>query len=354
MTDSAGTAGSRVLDVPGSPRRWLTRLRNLITQGLILAHDAPSDDRPLSEIYIEIADHGPRLRDAQSDISPPLDDGALADLSAAGIRDVDLVFAGESCLEISFGLPDAPLHELRAMIESEIQYRSPFSADASVSFWTAEEKPDGRWRITAAVTLRAPTMDLVARLARHGLAVGTVRWNGGTKTFAARPDWTQERTEGKEMGWKAALRGLSPVWKATVIGVAMLNLSAMLLLAQTTFRHSAVSQQADKARLELSRTAQATATLRALGDARAMSTERLALTGVLADLLPDGVWLDQLLIEDVTVTLVGFGPSAAEVTRLLTSLPQITDIRFGSPVTRDNSQGLERFRILATLSGPVE
>ena len=63
------------------------------------------------------------------------------------------------------------------------------------------------------------------------------------------------------------------------------------------------------------------------------------------------MWLDQLIIDDDTVTLAGFGPSAAEITQMLTTLPELTDIRFASPVTRDNSQSLERFRIAATLTG---
>ena len=76
----------------------------------------------------------------------------------------------------------------------------------------------------------------------------------------------------------------------------------------------------------------------------------LALTGTLSGALPDDVWLDQIIIDGTDVTLVGFAPSAAEVTRILTELPTLSDIKFASPVIRDNSQSIERFRIAATLS----
>ena len=83
----------------------------------------------------------------------------------------------------------------------------------------------------------------------------------------------------------------------------------------------------------------------------ALATDRLAMAGTLSGLLPDGVWLDQLLIDEDSITVSGFAPSAAEITRLLSTLPQLSEIQFASPVTRDNTQNLERFRISATLEG---
>ena len=64
-------------------------------------------------------------------------------------------------------------------------------------------------------------------------------------------------------------------------------------------------------------------------------------------------WLEQILIENDDLTIIGSAPSAAEVTRLLSVLPAIMDIEFGSPVTRDNTQNIERFRINAKLTGQL-
>ncbi|MEP2202031.1 MAG: PilN domain-containing protein, partial [Tateyamaria sp.] len=85
----------------------------------------------------------------------------------------------------------------------------------------------------------------------------------------------------------------------------------------------------------------------------AKSTEVLAVTGTLSEVLPDEVWLSQIIIDDNEVTLVGFAPSAAEVTRILSDVPNLTDIKFASPVIRDNSQEIERFRIAATFADGV-
>ena len=138
-----------------------------------------------------------------------------------------------------------------------------------------------------------------------------------------------------------------------LLGAVIFCVSSIAALVSTTVAHGQMSDQAAAARTTLAAQAQAVAGLRTLDGALQVSTERLAMTGTLSALLPDGVWLDQLIVDEDTVTMVGFAPSAAEVTRLLTALPELTDIRFASPVTRDNTQNLERFRIAATLARAV-
>lgn len=350
---AAGGARSAARALPDIAR-LATRTRNLIAQGLAETAHAPAAAQPLSDPYVELTDRGVALRGRDGD--RPLDDAALAELAAVPPGPVDLVFSGASCFELSFGLPDSPLADLRAMMAGEVQARSPFADDAALTFWTAEEAPDRRWRVTAAVTLRAPTEALLARLAAHGVTVGLVRWHGGAKTFAARPDWIAPAGAAADAAfgtarWRDRLRQVPPTLRAAALGTAILAVSAAALLGQATLRHAAAAEAAAQARAELSQAAARATRLSALNDALARSAERLALTGTLSALLPDGVWLDQLIVEADTVTLVGFGPSAAEVTRLLSGLPQLSDIRFASPVTRDNSQSIERFRILATLDG---
>ena len=143
--------------------------------------------------------------------------------------------------------------------------------------------------------------------------------------------------------------------RAALLGAAILTVSATAYWAQTTLRDWSLTGTADAARAELSASARATARLRGLDTAIAQSTEVLAITGEMSALLPDGVWLDQIIVDGQTVTLVGFGPSAADVTRLLATVPALSDVQFASPVVRDNSQSIERFRISAVLQpGPAQ
>jgi hypothetical protein len=150
-------------------------------------------------------------------------------------------------------------------------------------------------------------------------------------------------------GPRAILAGLPRTLKATLSGSALLLASALATTLWLGLGSGRLSAEAGAARASLSERAQATAGLRSLALSLARSADRLAMTGQLSTVLPDGYWLDQLAIEADTVTLTGFGPSAAEVTRLLSTLPELSDIAFASPVTRDNTQSLERYRISATL-----
>jgi Tfp pilus assembly protein PilN len=138
-----------------------------------------------------------------------------------------------------------------------------------------------------------------------------------------------------------------------LIGSVAVIASAGALTLSASLEQSAIQAEANTARSMLSAHAARTAEQRALETSQAQSRNRLALVGILSQHLPDGVWLDQLTIEQSDLTLVGFGPATADVQRILAGLPFLTDVHLAAPVTRDNNQSLERFRIAARLTGPV-
>ncbi|MEJ8561263.1 PilN domain-containing protein [Yoonia sp. GPGPB17] len=330
-------------------RRRLNRLSNLALQGTAELSGPDVNARPMSEHFVVFSEDDVQLRQGGSREATVFDDAALARLAqTAGNLTLDLVFADDSCIDLSFSLPDALLPEMRRIIENEIRYRAPFQEDACFSFWVAEEQKDGAWRARAAVMLRAPVINVIEKLRKHGLSPGIVRRAAKGAPYAATPDWA-----GHDDGDRPAYgtRHLPSPLKMGLLGSAAFCVAAVVLLVSLTMTAAQSRADANGAQAALATQAQEMAEIRRLDNSLAQATDKLAMVGTLSALLPDGVWLDQMIVSDDTVTLVGFAPSAAEITAVLASLPQLTEIRFGSPVTRDNSQGLERFRIIADLTG---
>ncbi len=350
MTDNTSGVGLARISTPLG-RNALTRIRNLALQGLAELAAPQASSLPRSEDYVELGEDGARLRRAGRPEVAEVSAETLGALAArSGQRPIDLVFTGTSCIDITFTLPAALLPELRRMVETEIGFRSPFANGASLSFWQAEELTDGYWRIRAAVALKAQVTALLDALAASGLRPGVVRREVAGASFVAQPGWAGGTDAAP--GPVAVIARLPVTLRLTLAGAAILLASAAALSVSLGLAGARLGAEAEAARSALSAEAQASAGIRSLDVALARSAARLALTGVLSELLPDGTWLDQLVIEGDTLTLAGFGPSAAEVTRLLSTLPELTEIAFASPVTRDNTQSLERFRIVATMTGP--
>ncbi|PJI84918.1 fimbrial assembly protein PilN [Yoonia maricola] len=330
-------------------RRRLNRLSNLALQGTVELAGPDVNTRPMSDHFVVFSEDGAQLRQNGSREATLLNDAALARLAQEhGTITLDLVFAEDSCIDLSFSLPDALLPEMRRIIENEIAYRAPFAEDACFSFWIAEEQKDGTWRARAAVMLKEPVVSVLDQLAKHGLSAGVVRRATKGAPYAATPDWAgYSDSQRPSYGTKH----LPAPLKMGLLGSAVFFVAAAALLVSVKLSAGQLRDEADAARALLTAQAQGMAEVRGLDTSLAQATDKLAMAGTLSALLPDGVWLDQLIVSDETVTLVGFAPSAADITGVLASLPQLSEIRFGSPVTRDNSQGLERFRIVADLTG---
>ncbi len=344
--------GSTAKDMGVSRGRWLNRLRNLILQGSAELAGPDVNSLPVSDHFVVFTEDGVQLRRSGTRDAVVFDDAALAKLAKEeGDIALDLVFADESCIDLSFSLPDALLPEMRQIIENEIRYRAPFQESVSYSFWVAEEQKDGKWRGRAAVVLKEPVAAVIEQLSQHGFRPGIIRRAAKGSPFAATPAWAGHDADQRP---RYGLKHLPSSLKLGLLGAVILCASAAALLMSQSMTAAQTRNEADAARATLAAQAQAMATVRQLDGSIALATDKLAMAGTLSSLLPDGVWLDQLIVTDESVTLVGFAPSAADITGVLATLPQLTEIRFGSPVTRDNTQGLERFRIVAYLTGGAE
>ncbi|MEM6386421.1 MAG: PilN domain-containing protein [Pseudomonadota bacterium] len=328
---------------------WLTYIRALLRQSAaqVMMADALPEERCV--FFIELGNRAPLLRARGEKDWVELNEGSLpvlADAARSGL--VDLVLSDAACMDLTFDVPPGPLPEVSRMIEAEILYRSPFAENAALAIWEAHEAQTGGWTVTAALTLEDQVNDVVAKLAEHGLEIASIIRENGHNTLRTLPPWKRAAAD-ESPAALSIFRSLAPALQAALAGAALFAFSATAHWGTTVWQNWSLSNDAARAQIELRSTAAATARLRGLDASLVHSTEVLALTGTLSQTLPDDVWLDQIAIDGSEITLVGFAPSAAEVTRILTELPGLTDIKFASPVIRDNTQAIERFRIAATL-----
>lgn len=330
---------------------WLTYARALLSQSA--ANLVQTDELPPKRcvFFIEIGHRTPRLCATGEDDWVELNDSALPVLAnAARSGLVDLILTDAACIDLTFEMPPGPLAEVSAMIDAEILYRSPFAEDATLAIWEAHEAANGGWTVTAAVTLETPVQSIVSQLAPHELEIASViRTGENGKTLRTVPPWKRAAIAEKPSPFKV-FQSLAPTLKAALAGALIFAVSATAHWGNTVLSDWSLNGDAAQAQTNLRSTAAASARLRGLDASLAQSSNVLALTGTLTRALPDDVWLDQIVIDETDVTLVGFAPSAADVTRILTELGALSDIRFASPVIRDNTQSIERFRIAATFA----
>ena len=353
MTDQTGGV---ILERRGlSLGPWFTYARALLAQSATRA--VTSDELPKERclFYVEMNGGMPLVCARGVDDALALDESAYAVLAdAAQSGKVDLVLADAASIDLNFEVPPGLLPEVSQMIEAEITYRSPFAEGVAMAIWEAHEAESGGWDVTAALTMEAPVMEIVAKLHEHGVEIASVIRETDTGILRTLPPWTQTANDKAPSLW-TIFKSLSPTLQATLAGAALFALSATAHWGQTVLSDWSLNDDAARAKVELRSTAAESSRLRGLDTSLAKSTEVLAVTGTLSKVLPDDVWLSQIIVDGSEVTIVGFAPSAADVTRILSDIPNLTDIKFASPVIRDNSQEIERFRIAATFAeGPAQ
>ncbi len=334
----------------------LTKLANLASASLAMMHEVPKLPKkaPPPELYLNDTSYALRL---DGDVTVISDQAELVErLAQLPEREIDLAFLGRTALDMSFKIPNGPFSDLEAMIESELAFRSPIQRDQCVWFWSAQESPNGDWLVEGAIVLKSSIEWVLDALKSTGKSISLARRHraDGTLRLGVEPDWLKKPSLlVNAPGLFGRLTKTPPALRMPLAAFALFTVSVIALFFVQSVRYNIVAEQAAEANADLGQLAAAQAITQGLQDRRTMGDARIAVIGTLAATLPDGTWLEQILIENDDLTIIGSAPSAAEVTRLLSVLPAIMDIEFGSPVTRDNTQNIERFRINAKLTGQL-
>lgn len=333
----------------------LTKYINLASAGLAELHAQKPilTKAPPPEIIVRDGGFAIRIDDDVAEFSDPA--RLMEELNDIPEKRIDLVFEGRSALDLSFVVPNGPFNDLEAMIDTEIAFKSPFQQEQCIWFWTAKETADLDWQVEAAIVLNSSVGWVLEALDAHGKIINTARRPGrdGQERIAVYPSWLKPRRGARgPVTLGKSLRLIPPSLRLPFAAFGFFLMSAIALAVALSVKQSTAAAEAATANQEIARRAAAIAQTQVLRDSQNISNTRVALVGQLATLLPDGVWLEQVSIDEDRLTITGFGPSAADVTRLLSELDVLSDIQFGSPVTRDNTQNLERFRIDAMIAGP--
>jgi hypothetical protein len=335
----------------------LTKMLNLASSSAAMLHETPKIPKkaPPPELYFNDKSYTLRLDDDVTTFDNETD--LRERLAQLPEREIDLVFAGRTALDMSFQVPNGPFIDLQAMIESELAFRSPIQREECFWFWSAQETPNGDWLVEAAIVLKSAIDWVLEALKSTGKTINLARRHNTDSTLrvGVEPDWMKKPSRlAKTSGPVGRLTKIPPALRMPIAAFAVFATSIVALYFVQTVRYNEVAAQATTASARLSQIAAEQAVTQGMDERRSLGAARIAVIGTLAGVLPDGVWLEQILVDADELTLIGYAPSAAEVTQLLSKLPSVTDIEFGSPVTRDNTQNLERFRINAKLTGLLE
>lgn len=92
--------------------------------------------------------------------------------------------------------------------------------------------------------------------------------------------------------------------------------------------------------------------LATLREAATGRDEALSIVLELTNRLPQGTWLTGLRVENGKVEMEGMSPSASEIFPLLARDGRFRGVEFGSPITRQGADNLERFQIRSEYARP--
>ncbi len=323
------------------PKGLYRRFLNRAEAGYLAEMTRPADQIAPAIMSIRLSRQGMELLRAGT---PEADLPKDRSLIAAMLKDlpkgpIDLVLADGACLDITSTLPAAALSELPALIENEISFQSPFDLSKARWVWAAEEA-DTAWSLKAALVLKDSIDPLLGALKDSDRTIGRIIREGQSEQWIARDSWMQET------------KPTRPLWMNLCLLAAVAFLLAFT--GQYVFanrKSAALDTEMNAARAVLASATQEQTASRIVTDARDLSLRKITLINDLARVLPDDTWLEQVSITEDGLEIVGYASSAAETTQQLAGIPGLSDVRFSSPVTRDNSQNTERFRIAATLDG---
>ncbi|MEM6677448.1 MAG: PilN domain-containing protein [Pseudomonadota bacterium] len=346
-------------------RQRLTAFANLVEAGAHGLMVMPPSRRPVLPTRVVLGDGRPMLetRDGEttSRTAFTANDSVAQSLSENGIRRVDLVLADGVCLDLDFTLPEASLSDLKAMIEHEIAFQSPFEAGETLWCWSAERIESGAaasWRVRAALVLAERLRPALDALDEMGIRIGCLRrcGAGGEMLWAADAPWADvigqgpgaTHQRGGVFGALSVLRRLPLTVTAPAMAVLAFFAIAAVRYVSLTIEDQALTAETDRARGALAAASRNALRHSQFEEERYLSALRMAAIGNAAGLLEDDTWLASLSIEDDSFEIAGFGPSAARASERLAEMPGLGALRFASPIARDPRTQMERFR----LAGP--
>ncbi len=270
-----------------------------------------------------------------------------------GRADCVLQLSGDAVLRSRARLPKTSSRALRGAMGFELKRLSPVPP-AELYFDVAISRTDkatNRVELGSRAVRRRSVDDAIAFAASAGLRPAAIVLGDD----AAEADWRYFPVD------RGAL--LARLWKGW--GSPILAATALVLLLGAAAAALARAGEQDAvlaARIaaELPRAAAVTEIERqvlALRDKALFVAQRktrpsfVGTLAALSDALPDGTWLESLQIGDAGLHIQGYSRSASNLLVLLDQSGRFKNAQFGAPLVRNETDGSERFDIVAQIAG---
>jgi general secretion pathway protein L len=265
---------------------------------------------------------------------------------------VTVCLSGDLGLRKIISLPLAARDDLEQLLRFEMDRLTPFRAE-EVYFAQRivdTDMPNRKIMVELAVAPRSIVEQALQTARTAGAAASRVELG------AARPDGRAPlnllpQEAGDAAGERRLIRALIVLALIlAIVAVAIPLQRQRSKLAALTDQVAATRVEAEEShalREELDQLSRTSTFLLAEKGRRPMTTEVLA---DLTRLMPDQAYLAQLTLQDGEVQLHGWAATASDLISLLDQSPLFRAPRFRSPVTRDGSDGTERFHLSVELA----
>lgn len=249
------------------------------------------------------------------------------------------------CREIE--LPQSAEGKLREVVGLDLDRQTPFPPEKAAFDVAVRERfaESGRIKVALAV-VRRETIDAVLSLCRRlGLEPDQIAI-GRRDTAEARFDLLAGYRDGARFRWREHPRLAAGIALSLLLalnaGLAIWRADARVTLLKDQLTKARVEAQAtEKLRAELTRN-QSEARLLIASHARLGALETL---DALTRALPDDVWLSDFELNDASVSITGFAPSAPDLIARMDKTGRFANPHFKAPVTRTDRTGQDRFEI---------
>jgi len=321
-----------------------------------------------SQLFIDLGSGGIRIgaiRGERTTINTVLeassDEALLQSTLLSASADLDnfdnhaiIHLAPEYVWKKSFILPLAAEHDLRRIIEIDLDRQSPFTP-SQVYFdmeVTARDVAAGRITVQLALAKRAVVDPVIGMCVKINLNVSAVLVDSPDDNsnrlnlFRSKrlPLWSWIR----QSRYAALVLILASLIIANVTIILWHQGRTVTSLTEAVVEARKTADVADKLRTQINVKEQANLVLMEKRNAPAA----VALLAELSRILPDTVWLTGFEQSDQEFFLIGQTPSAADLVPLLEKSDLFKDIRFRAPVIPADRPGFERFDLAVALRSP--
>lgn len=283
-----------------------------------------------------------------------INEDALAEFVARSIQTkqkVDLIVDTSLALDLTVEAFSRVTRICDQIVENAVILETPFGADNTLAFWQASNKAASDHTLQICIVPRDEVEPVIIALLENGLTIGKITRASEERmqAWSAKPDWLSfddEKADNTSFSkFQRVTKTFPASMKIMLVCLGVLLTSALANITYTQNRLASLGPEAQNASAILRDAALKNAVTNQLNKQRRATLNRIAILNEIANDLDDETWLNRYRINENSIELSGFTPSAAETLRKIAAIEGTTNVRLLSSVVRDQNRNLERFRL---------